>query len=450
MKLSSLMGMSGDVFTPYLNTGTSFDLATGMFEPGMDSTILNGGLSRITGIVGRPQKYKSAEAISLAVRALVRYKDSELFVHDSEFSIPNKQRIINLSDMPVDEDRIELWDNSLHDTSTLLQLIRNTAKTKVENKKDFTVESPFLQRKTGKPIPMFIPTIFIIDSISKLGLNKEDDLYDKHLLGDSKLNMVYMQDGNAKTQFMRQLPMLAAKAGIYIIITAHLGNKFELDPFSKSPKDLQYMKGADSVKNAGSQFLFLCSTLLEARNASNLVDSNKKCMYPESFSNDAELNVVDTITCRCKNNASGSVVSPIVSQYQGILSGVSDFHYLKKNNMYGLSGNVRTQTCDLYPNESLTRQNVRKKIRENYELSRAIEILGQLCYIQNNWSAFGLEESGLFVKPKEFVDKILANKDVTSEILNSRGYWTYDKDDPRKYMSLMDITNLINKDKKKK
>jgi hypothetical protein len=443
MGILSALNVSTSVFTPYLNTGTQFDLATGKFVPGKSNMILNGGLSRVNGIVGRPQRYKSTEALSLAVRAAARYEGSELLIHDSEFSIAGKSRIVDMCDTTIDPDVIALWDNSTHDTSSLFTFIKRLVEHKVKNKKDYIVETPFIDNKTLKPRTMFVPTIFVIDSISKLNSLKEEELYDKHQLGDSKLNTVYMNDGNMKTQMMRQIPALAAKGGIYFIITAHIGNKFDLDPYSKSPKDLQYMKANDSIKNAGSQFTFLTSTLLEARGIKVLQDSDKNCQYPESFSVANELNLVDTIVCRCKNNASGPIVHPIISQYQGILSGLSNFHYLKKNKMFGLGGNNVTQTCDLLPNIPLTRKSVRAKLSENYELDRAIELLGQLCYIQNEWSTFGLSDS-LNIKPKEFVNGVLKGGNVISDILNSRGYWTYNKKEKRQYMSILDVVDLIN------
>jgi len=446
MSILDSLGLIDNVFVPYLNTGTHLDLATGVYVPGINGEmLLNGGLGLTMGIVGRPQMYKSTKALSITSKILDRYKEVEAIVLDTEFAIPSPTRFDDLTGNGHKvSDRVKLIDISNYDMSSFNRLIRDLVKHKIENKKDYIVDTPFLDPKTLKPLKIFIPTIVVIDSISKLGLAKESELYDKHDLGDSQLNMVYMQDGNAKTQFIRQIPTLAAKAGIYFVITAHIGDKFNLDPYAPTPKDLQYMKGSDSIKGTGSQFTFLTSILLESRAVKVLQDSNKECQYPTSFSTATELNQVTSVVCRCKNNVSGTQIDSVISQYQGILSGLSNYHFLRKHNNFGLDGSNLSQTCKLYPNVKLERKTVRDEITKSYELERALEILGQLCYIKNYWSSYSMRDAVDFnIRPSVFVDKVLKGGAAMADILNSRSHWTIDKKDPRKYMSIYDILKII-------
>jgi hypothetical protein len=446
MGLFDELNVQENSFIPYLNTGTLVDIAVGGFVPGVNNTmILNGGIGMTNGVVGREQRFKSTTTISLMMGVLGRYINSDLLVNDTEFSIGTKERLLGMADMPVDTDRIRLTDPSNYDMAGLFTEIRRIVKHKIENKKDYLVETPFINPKTLKPIMMYIPTLVMIDSWSKLYLQTVDDLYDKASLGDSQLNMVYMKDGNAKTQFMQHLPTLAAKAGIYFILTAHVGDKFEMDAFSKSPKDLQHMNQRDTIKNVGSQFNYLTSLLLENRTVTVLQDSKKECQYPIVGCSPMELSSVKSVVNRCKNNISGTTMTHIVSQNNGIIRGLSNYELLLDNDSFGMTGNNIKKHVGIYSEPTLMRTTVRQQLRDSYELCRALEILAQLCYIQNYWSNTGTEEVSFRVLPEKFTEMVLAKKDVIAEILNSRGYWTYDKKDPRKYMSLYDILVLLNK-----
>ena len=446
MSLFAALNTPNSTFIPLLNTGTLIDMGTGAYIPGMDgSMILNGGIGMTNGIIGREQRFKSTSASSLIMGVLGRYKDSELLFHDTEFSIGNKERLLAMADMPVNPESIRLTDPTNYDMASLFTAIRELVKYKIEHRKDYLVETPFLDPKTLKPIKMYIPTIVSIDSWSKLYLQIVDSLYDQNALGDSGLNMVYMKDGNAKTQFMQHLPVLAAKAGIYFVLTAHIGDKFEMDAFSKSPKDLQHMNQKDTMKGVGSQFGYLTSLLLENRVISLLHDSKKECKYPVEESTNMELNEIKSVIARCKNNMSGAVIAQVLSQRYGILRDLTNYEFLLTNDAFGLTGNNVRKGVGILPDVSIMRTTIRKQFQESYELRRAIEILAQLCYVQNYWSVTS-NQVDFKVTPAAFTELVLSKpKDKVAEILNSRGYWTYDKTDSRKYMSLYDILAILKK-----
>ena len=66
---------------------------------------------------------------------------------------------------------------------------------------------------------------------------------------------------------MNDLPARASKAGVYVIMTAHVGDKMDLDPYAPAPKQLQYMKNNDRMKNVGSNFEFLTTSLVQTLKA---------------------------------------------------------------------------------------------------------------------------------------------------------------------------------------
>lgn len=116
------------------------------------------------------------------------------------------------------------------------------------------------------------------------------------------------------------------------------------------------------MKNVGSGFEFLTTGLVQTLKAECLQDSNKKCLYPDQYSTARDVNLVTTIAVRGKNNSSGSDVQYVLSQNQGLLNTVTNFHFLRNNKNYGLDveGNNQKFTPKLLPDVKFTRNTLRK------------------------------------------------------------------------------------------
>jgi len=433
-----------------LNTGTHFDLATGRYIPGRigkkNHLILNGGLAMTNAVTGRPQTFKSSVAVGYFVKAIKNYSKALGLVYDSEISLAGVERIIQLGghDPKPDDplyDRIELFDKTHCDLGGVFELIQNISREKEKHRKDFIEETPFIDRH-GKFMKAWRPTVILIDSFSAGEFTKQIKMFEEHTVGDAKNNTVYMGDGNAKTQFMSQLPSLAAK-GIYFILTAHVGNKIKLDPYAADPKELPHMRGSDHIKRVGTQFTFQSNNLLETRKVGLLQDNAKpkKCLYPGESGSPVELQEIISIVCRCKNNVSGSQVHHISSQYYGLQEYLEYFNLIKMSKSSLLEG---TQKFKLGITEhEFTRHNIRKLIKDDYEFSRALEILGQFVYVRNNWNLPDVKSIGYV----EFCNKLTNCSIKMSDILNSTGIWSFNSDKrERQYLSILDIVDLIRKD----
>lgn len=436
----------------YLNTNSIFDVATGSYLPGINenSFCLNGGLAPLTAVIGGEQTYKSSIAGSFLSRVLKIYKDSYGIYYDSEYAIPNEERVISMSD-EIDGheigNRLVLKDKNNYDMDGIFNLLRELSLERETHKKDLLVETPFLNPKTNKSYLMMVPCIVLIDSLSLMQSVKELDMYNEHDISSKEQNMLSMNDGKLKSQFVKQLPLLSHKGSIHIILTAHITNKVQLSMFDKSKKDLQFMKHNDTTRGTGKQFRALVNTLLETRSLKVLQDSNKGPKYPFGNSSNVELSEIDAVMCRNKNNESGGIVPLISSQKFGIQADLGYYHYLthKLNTNSGLDYNSRNSRSLLKPDVTMMRTNVREKLNNDYELARSIEILGQICYIKNWWNIrYTPEFQNLNeLTMEDLCTKLIENKKLPiSEILNSRGYWTYDKTDKRKYLSIIDIISL--------
>ncbi|CAM6000864.1 unnamed protein product [Sphagnum balticum] len=449
MDLFSELGLKDRAFIPYLNTGTQYDLATGSFIPGMNgSMVLNGGLAGTNAVVGRPQLYKSTTALGLVMSALAIYPESRAMVYDTEFS-QTEERLCKIVDNPLIEyenleDRLHLSDKSQYSAESHFKLLQEAAASRLKNQKDYMVETPFLNPKTGKPYLMWIPLIVAYDSWSKMSSDAVMEVLERKDVSSTDTNMMFMRDGMVKTKIMGQIPSFAAKYGIYFMLTAHVGDKFELNPYAASPKQLQYMKGTDKIKGVGSDFNFLASTLIQMHSAKVLQDNDKQCLYPDQFSNAVELSQVTSVIMRCKNNMSGTQVSPVISQQLGLQSALSNYNYLKEHDYAGLVGNKVTHKPALLAgadDQTMGRTTVRAKITD-YRTARAIEIMTQFHHIQNNWSLRDMPIN-FTITIEQMAEQLAKGSTYTmNDILESTGYWTYGKS-KRNYMSIFDIIAMM-------
>ena len=163
-----------------------------------------------------------------------------------------------------------------------------------------------------------------------------------------------------------------------------------------------------------------------------------------------EVNRVDTAMVRCKNNAAGNQLPFILSQYQGILNSVTNFNYLRDHKDYGLipSGN-RGFAPLLMKDKVVGRKNLRETSDADYKLRRALELIAQLCFIQNCWSTWNLPE---YVRmPVEHFAELLDKSEKCSvdRVLNSTGVWSTSKQE-RERMTLMDILQFLYNEEHKK
>ena len=437
-------------YTPYVNTGTLFDLATGQYRLGGDgSWVLDGGLSQCLGITGRAQTFKSSLAGSLMAHTLLCHPQAEDYVYETEGAIADQFRYDNFTpiDQPV-SDRITFRSSSDMNLTDAYEVFKEIADEKLKHKDDYTVESPIRNPHTGKPCRVWIPTVFMIDSFSRARTSKGDEQFDDNSVDDSSMNTIYLSEGNIKNRIMNDLPTRASEAGIYTILTAHVGTKFDLNPYQPTPKQLQYMKNTDKMKNVGSNFEFLTTTLIQTMKASLKQNpSTKQCEYPVEGSPDVEVSEVETVLMRCKNNASGTKLPFVVSQFQGVLDTVTNFNFLRIYKDFGLNirGNKQAFAPILAPEKFVTKNNLRTVSESDYQLRRALEIIAQLCFVQNLWSTQRMPN---YVRmPVEQLAERLANGTnlTTDRVLNSVGYWSTSKID-RERLSLMDILSIVDAD----
>jgi hypothetical protein len=450
-------------YRPYINTGTNLDILNGKFIAGFDGrVILSGGLGNTTATIAEGNKFKSTWQHGNMVGAMERWPGSQGRIYETEFGSIDTGRISRMSQFHHDDpekralhvtdlsQRIKVYDvgtETGEHLESFMDYMREIRDEKMKNSKSWTVETEVADPFTGKPYRMLFPTFIGIDSWSE-ALVKHVDTRNESYDGDTEMKekrTIHLDEGWNKSYLMRQLPGICVQGGLYTMLTAHLGKKFAMDPGKPNKKDLTHMGQDEMAKGVGPKFLFLMNTIIKIANATELRhDADKsQTRYPSknSYVSATDLMELALVIVRSKNGASGYQASAVASQAGGIIPGLTDYRNLGDKFKYaglGSANKVRTPWLD---NLDLGRTRIYDQARDPF-VARALEITYQIAFIQSNWNLSLLPAH--FTTPIDDVVELLSKQGyATSDILHSRGWWTYtDSGIDIPYLSLDDILRI--------
>lgn len=444
---------------PFLNVGCLFDIPTGSYRFGEHGeSILNGGVAPITGIGGRGNTYKSTIAHFKTLRILDRYLSSEAVVNDTEESL-DIERLYHLARwMPViggldleEEGRLTLTAKTVMSGNKWFDEFRDFMRERKKDPKSHQKTTPFLD-KAQKKIQAFTPVVGEIDSFSQMDIDALDKLYDAHDIGESGLNVEALKSAAAKSQMMMQLPGVTGMGGGYVILTAHVGDEHQLDPYAPPAKKLSFLKGKVKFKRVPENFTFLTNNCWYCLSASVMLNqANKTPEFPRNKSDDlqgdTDLMRVTLQNLRAKSGPTGLPMEVIASQRDGVHVGLTEFWYLKNSKEkgevgYGIGGHDRSYYLELVPDINLQRTTVRGKIDGEVRLQRALEITSEMCQMKNLWHHL---PEGYVVTPKELYESLKTKGWDWEKLLDTRGYWMFEEDITDKtkpFLSTMDLLRM--------
>lgn len=437
------------------NTDTMFDLQVGGAQRGRDGLwYLNGGLGpSIAGIHSFGGMYKSTLAGSLGFRVASIYQ-SKAIVADSEDAISRDKarmaRMAGYHSITIDEspnNQVACLDCKVeYDIDGLFKFLRELGEKKLKHHKEFMITTPFIDLSTGEFVKVLAPTPVLVDSLTEMHSN--DELVQVEVgIDDKKTKTVYMIDANKKTLFLRWMNKMCAEYGYACICTAHYGEQLNLDSYGPTPKQLQYLKQGYKVKGVGSKFTFLTSPQCQVVSAKVLEDDKHESWYKFGNTPPTDVNEIGVLIQRCKNNVAGSTFTYVVSQMNGLLTDVTDYHYLRTNKMYGMTGSLQSQQLVLYPEKSMGRNTIRGIAAEDPKLRRALQLTAQLYYIQNNWNAETMPFE-IKMTPERLMEILASDKNTytVDRILNSRSYWLPEEiKSEQEYLSIFDVLEFCSK-----
>lgn len=444
--------------------GALMDIPTGGWEVGVRGEMLmNGGLGALTGIVGRPNRYKSLSMHYMSCTAMARIQEgltgtgieTTKNTYDTEMNI-SERRLQAFAERNwiykgVDLFRDQIWtltDKTVMPGEEWFEHYRAYIKMKQENKSKLMVDTPFRSRDRVTPMRSIIPTFGQVDSLSAFGTSDVQEISEKHELGDSGANMIYARQGLAKKRLMAEMPTSAVGAQHFTLFTAHItdNTNYNSSPYAPTPaKQLEHMKATDKIKGVTPEFLFLVTNIWAAVHSSRLTnDGTKGPEYPRHPSDnekfDVDLNEVTLQLWRSKNGPTGTNITLVVSQSEGVLPTLTEFHYLRSERKYwGMVGNNQNFAMALLPEVKLGRTTVRSKIDANPLLRRAINITAELSQLHQ----FVKAEEGFFPTAEQLYEKIGAMGYDWTQLLDTRGYWTFNQyTNPRMYLSTLDLVRM--------
>lgn len=428
---------------PFLNVGCLLDVPTGVYYRGKKgNSLLNGGLLKINGIGGRGNMYKSTISHHYGLSALAHYIRSILIAHDTEGSGSPMRYCTLAQGLPeiagldlAAEGRLSFSDLTVMFGSKWFEQVRALVQMKIKDPKTYMRTLPFLG-SDGKNIKAPLPTIGELDGISQMTIAEVSKLYDKAEVGESDLNAEAMRSSMAKNQMLLQLPYLTGSGGLYMLITAHVGDEIVMDKYAGDKKKLSFLKGNIKFKATPEKFTFLTDVLLLCRSMEVLINQTTKAPeYPrdsnDNIKGDTDLQAITVQFLRNKQGKTGGTFDIVVSQSEGVKVALTEMRYLRQHKSgsevgYGIGGHDKSYYMELAPEFKMQRTTVRSITDNTPQVQRALEITSEMHQILHN-SHHRLEQK-YYITPAELYEKLKAKGYDWEVLLNTRKYWVYEED----------------------
>lgn len=440
-----------------INVGACLDIPTGTYIQGRHGEhILNGGLAPLTGVVGIGNNFKSTFMHYQMLTAMSRMIGSTASTYDTEVNIHewHLAEMIRRTEGFEGEDVLEtgrwvITDKTLYTGDEWYVKQKEFLENKMKYAAKIEVVTPFWNRDKSGPMKMALPTFTEMDSFTEFETSDVIDMQDKNELGESGGNTIHMRQGLAKLRLLMEAPRLNAGSYNYLLMTAHLGKESTMQnagPAGSVPiVKLKHLKNGDKIKGTTDKFTFITHNCWHAYNANPLMAADKNGPeYPRDSDDktklDTDLNTVSVRNLRSKSGPSGMAITLIVSQTEGVLPSLTEFHYIKEMARFGLEGSNVNYALSLYPDCKLGRTTVRSKIDTDPKLRRALNISSEMCQMAEMWHNL---DDGLLTTPKQLYDDLKAMGYNWETLLATRGWWTYDNDKhPIPFLSTMDLLRM--------
>lgn len=430
--------VAADPIKPRKNIGAGLDILTGKYVKGKRGEhILNGGLAHVTGVVGIGNNFKSTFMDFMTLTAMSRSSiRSATETYDTEVNIDedHKRVFVNRAFRRTGEDILETgrWkvtDGVVYHGDEWYREHKKFLLDKRHKMKDITVETPFLARDGVSFLKMLVPTYSQIDSFTEFTTSDVDNLNDKADLGDSSANPLHMRQGLSKLRLLMDAPALNAGASNYAILTAHIGKESAMNnagPAGQVPVvTLKHLKNGDKIKGTTNKFTYATHSCWHCYDATPLIHKEKKTpLYPrdadDDLALDTDLNELKVRNLRCKSGPSGLPFIIIVSQSEGVLPELTEYHHLRKQGGWGFEGSDVSHYLSIYPEQKMGRTTIRALCDENETLARALNITSEMCQIDYLWH----DAKDVMCTPKQLYDDLKDMGYDWGTLLDTRGWWT--------------------------
>ena len=442
-----------------INVGGLLDIPTSSIVVGKEGeSIYNGGLAPITAIVGAGNNFKSTIMHHMMLSAADKVLESsstELITYDTEANANLDRmesltsRFQNIKEQPITGEN-PIWnitDKTLLPGNEWGVEVNRYVEEKKKDKNSVVTYQAFKDPYTKEVLKAPVATFVEIDSISEFEAKSSMDMLSKDL-DSSDTNTFAMKQGLFKSKFLSTIPVMSVSSNTYFLFTAQLGEKLDMRTgpamYQQPFKVLQYLKTGEHIKGVSQKFFFLIHNAWYVHTAKLLInDTTKLPEYPLGSDDNqkTDLNTVMLTALRSKTGPSGFTITLVVSQTEGVLPSLSEFHFIKENKRFGLDGNNVNYHLDLYPDVNLTRTTVRTKLKNDARLRRAVNITAELLQLPTYH--ISIRDSGILCSPKELYEDIKKLGYDWDVLLDTRGYWTLDQYDNKvPFLSTVDLLRM--------
>lgn len=447
----------GQFIKPSINVGAGFDILNGTYYRGLHGEeILSGGLSYIMGFVGKGNVFKSTMTEWMMYTAMARvHPQSVGLFYDTEFN-KNETRMGHLQsqikelngDTLFNQGRFTLTDKAEYSGNKFFDVVKGWLEGKRKDKSNYQI-TPFVDRDGKSAFKMLVPTSCAYDSITEFDTDDIDTIRDKNEIGTGGQNIINMRAGLVKTNFLAELPRVTVQANNYTVMVAQIGKNMDISASPHAPprQQLKNLPSSEAIKGATTKFTFATHDCWYCESSAPLLDDEKKPEYPIDAATarvmDQDLMLVKLKQLRSKGGPSGIFHEVLVSQKDGVLPSLTEFHYLRSRKRWGMDvsgGGGSIMELQLYPGIKVTRNTVRAKIDEDARYRRAINITMELKQMQEHWNWVTDEE--IFVDPADLRSGLEGRGYDWNILLDTRGWWCVGEN-PIPYLSTMDLLNMF-------
>ena len=440
-----------------LNLGAGLDIPTGSFYPGkFGEHALCGGLGIVTGITGKGNNFKTTLDEWCIARSAARYSseiETDITTHDTEEN-KDARRIMRLASAQPEFAGRDLFQEGVWTITGKSGMmgdkwfakLKEFLEAKEKNRKEIMLETPFLDVNGKDRVKIMQPTFSFIDSFSEFETSDIAKIMDDNELGEAGGNTIYMRQNLAKNRLLMEYPRLGIANQHYLATTAHFGKELQMasGPYAPPPeKKMNSMRPGEKVKGVPDKYFYLTHWLIHVSGSVGLKNKDNVVDYPKDTDDkrvgDTDLWIVPAVFLRNKTGPSSIQTEIIISQSEGVLPSLTEFHFLRKSR-WGLVGNDQNYVNALMPEEKLSRSVIRRKLATNAALRRATNIASELYQM----SLYHVQSRHNIIEPEELYAKIKERGYNWDMILNkTRGWWKLNNErHPLLHLSTQDLLNM--------